>query len=118
MTSVVASAGGLLFLPPLLMIVFRQKYPRLWFDWNLNFLRFSNRVTTYLALLDDHYPSTDEEQAVHLNFEYPDVQQINRWLPLLKWLLAMPHSVVLFFLSIAALLAVILPWFAILFTCR
>ena len=116
MTYMVASGGGLLFLPPLLMIVFRQKYPRWWFDWNLNFLRFSNRVTTYLALLDDHYPSTDEEQAVHLNFQYPDVQQMNRWLPLIKWLLAIPHYVVLFFLSIGALVAVIVAWFAILFT--
>jgi len=98
------------------MIVFRQKYPRWWFDWNLNFLRFSNRVTTYLALLDDRYPSTDEEQAVHLNFPYPDVQQMNRWLPLIKWLLAIPHYVVLLFLCIAAVVAVIVAWFAILFT--
>ena len=95
---VAAGAGGLLFFAPLLMIVFRQKYPRWWFDWNLNFLRFSNRVTAYLALLDDHYPSTDEEQAVHLTFPYPDVTQMNRWLPLVKWLLAIPHYVVLFFL--------------------
>lgn len=112
----VAGAGGLLFLPPLLMIVFRQKYPRWWFDWNLNFLRFSNRVTAYLALLDDHYPSTDEEQAVHLNFPYPDIHLMNRWLPLVKWFLAIPHFIVLFFLTIGALVAVILAWFAILFT--
>jgi len=115
-TYVLASGGGLLFLPPLLMIVFRQKYPRWWFDWNLNFLRFSNRVTAYLALLDDRYPSTDDEQAVHLNFPYPDVQQMNRWLPLIKWLLAIPHYVLLVFLFIGALLAVIVAWFAILFT--
>ncbi len=115
-TYVLASGGGLLFLPPLLMIVFRQKYPRWWFDWNINFLRFSNRVTAYLALLDDRYPSTDDEQAVHLNFPYPDVQQMNRWLPLIKWLLAIPHYVLLFFLFIGALVAVIVAWFAILFT--
>src|SRR5713101_5999129 len=111
-----ATGGGVLFLPLVLMIVFRQKYPRWWFDWNLNFLRFSNRVTTYVALLDDHYPSTDEEQAVHLNFPYPDVHLMNRWLPLVKWLLAIPHYVVLFFLSIGAVVAVIIAWFAILFT--
>jgi len=111
-----ASGGGVLFLPLVLMILFRQKYPRWWFDWNLNFLRFSNRVTAYLALLDDHYPSTDEEQAVHLNFSYPDATQMNRWLPLVKWLLAIPHYVVLFFLGIGALVAVIVAWFAILFT--
>src|SRR6266496_2420446 len=62
--------GGLLFLAPLLVILFRQKYPRWWFDWNRELLRFSNRVTIYLALMDDRYPSTDEEQAVHLNFPY------------------------------------------------
>lgn len=115
-TTAYAAGGGLLFLPPLLMILFRQKYPRWWFDWNLNFLRFSSRVTAYLALLDDHYPSTDEEQAVHLDFPYPDVSQMNRWLPLVKWLLAIPHYVVLFFLAIAAVVVVIVAWFAILFT--
>ena len=108
--------GGLVFLPLVLMIVFRQKYPRWWFDWNLNLLRFSNRVSAYLALLDDRYPSTDEEQAVHLDFPYPDAHQLNRWLPLIKWLLAIPHYVVLFFLAIGALVAVIVAWFAILFT--
>ena len=112
----VASGVGLLFLPLVLMILFRQKYPRWWFDWNLNLLRFSNRVTAYLALLDDRYPSTDEEQAVHLNFAYPDARQLNRWLPLVKWFLAIPHYVVLFFLAIAALVAIIVAWFAILFT--
>ncbi len=111
-----ASGGGLLFLPLVLMILFRQKYPRWWFDWNLNFLRFSARVTAYLALLDDRYPSTDEEQAVHLDFPYPDARQLNRWLPLIKWLLALPHYIVLFFLAIGALIAIIVAWFAILFT--
>ena len=110
------SGGALLFLPLVLMILFRQKYPRWWFDWNLNFLRFSNRVTAYVALLDDRYPSTDEEQAVRLNFPYPDARQMNRWLPLIKWLLAIPHYVVLFFLGIGAVVAVIIAWFAILFT--
>jgi hypothetical protein len=113
-----ASAGGVLFLGPLLMIVFRQKYPRWWFDWNLQILRFSNRVTAYLSLLDDGYPSTDEEQAVHLDFPYPDAPRLNRWLPLIKWLLAIPHYVVLFFLSIAAFVVVIIAWFVILFTGR
>jgi hypothetical protein len=112
-------AGGILFLGPLLMILFRQKYPRWWFDWNLQLLRFSNRTTAYLALMDDHYPSTDEEQSVHLDFPYPNVpQELNRWLPLVKWLLAIPHYVVLFFLGIAAFVAVVIAWFAILFTGR
>ncbi len=117
-TITLASGGGILFVPLVLMFVFRQKYPRWWFDWNLQLLRFSNRVTAYLALLDDRYPSTDEDQAVHLDYPYPDAQQLNRWLPLIKWFLAIPHYVVLIFLAIAALVAVILAWFAILFTGR
>src|ERR1700680_1076980 len=116
MTVTLASGAGLLFLPLLLMILFRRKYPRWWFDWNINVLRFSNRVTAYLALLDDRYPSTDEDQSVHLNFAYPDARQLNRWLPLVKWLLAVPHYIVLFFLGIAAVLAIFVAWFAILLT--
>jgi hypothetical protein len=114
-----AGAGGILFLGPLLLIVFRQKYPRWWFDWNLNLARFENRVFSYLLLLRDEYPSTDEEQAVQLEFRYPDVRSdLNRWLPLVKWLLAIPHYVVLFFLAIAAFVCVVISWFAILFTGR
>ena len=110
---------GLLFLPPLLMIVFREKYPRWWYDWNLELLRFTNRVGTYIALMSDRYPSTDERQWVHLDFPYPDVNRdLNRWLPLVKWLLAIPHYIVLFFLYIAVVVVVILAWFAILFTGR
>ena len=113
------AAGGLLFFGPLLMILFRQKYPRWWFDWNLELQRFGNRVGVYLALMDDRYPATDEEQSVHLDYPYPDVQRdLNRWLPLVKWLLAIPHYIVLFFLGIAAFVVVIVAWFAILFTGR
>jgi hypothetical protein len=79
-------------------------------------MRFTNRVTAYLALLDDRYPSTDEEQSVHLDFPYPDARQMNRWLPLVKWLLAIPHYCVLLFLGLGAILAIIAAWFAILFT--
>ena len=114
-----AGTGGLLFLAPLLMILFRQKYPRWWYDWNLELLRFTNRVGVYLALMDDRYPSTDERQAVTLEFPYPDAKEgLNRWLPLVKWFLAIPHYILLAFLSIAALVAVIIAWFAILFTGR
>jgi hypothetical protein len=114
-----AGAGGLLFLAPLLMILFRQKYPRWWFDWNRELLRFSSRVGVYVALMDDRYPSTDEHQSVVLDFPYPDAQRdLNRWLPLVKWLLAIPHYILLVILWIAALVAVIIAWFAILFTGR
>ena len=116
-TAIAAGAGGLLFFAPLLMIVFRQKYPRWWFDWNQELLRFSNRVEVYLALMDDRYPSTDEQQSVHLDYPYPDVpRDLNQLLPLVKWFLAIPHFIVLAFLIIGAVVAVIIAWFAILFT--
>jgi Domain of unknown function (DUF4389) len=118
-TVVVIGGTGLLALAPLLMILFRQKYPRWWFDWNLELLRFMNRVGVYVALLDDRYPSTDDHQAVSLQIPYPDARNdLNRWLPLVKWLLAIPHYIVLFFLYIGVLFAVIAAWFAILFTGR
>jgi Domain of unknown function (DUF4389) len=118
-SSAAIADGGLLFVPPLLMILFRQKYPRWWFDWNLQLLRFSNRVGAYLALMDDRYPATDEEQSVHLQLPYPDARLgLNRWLPLVKWLLAIPHYVVLAILYVGVLFAAILAWFAILFTGR
>jgi len=112
-----AGAGGLLFFAPLLMIVFRKKYPRWWFDWNLELQRFSTRVSTYLALMDDRYPSTTDHQSVHLDYAYPDAErELNRWLPLVKWFLAIPHYIVLAFLNIAMVVVVIIAWFAILFT--
>lgn len=118
-TSYTVGAVGLLILPPLLMILFRRKYPRWWFDWNLELLRFSNRVSAYLSLMDDDYPSTDEHQSVHLEIPYPDAStQLNRWLPLVKWFLAIPHYVVLLFLYIGVFFTVIFVWFAILFTGR
>ncbi|MEY2464128.1 MAG: hypothetical protein QOH64_2266 [Acidimicrobiaceae bacterium] len=112
-------ASGLLVIPPLLMIVIREKYPRWWFDFNLAFLRFDNRVIGYLLLLRDEFPSTDEEQAVHLDLPYPEVRaDLNRWMPLVKWFLAIPHYVVLIVLDIAVVLGAIVAWFAILFTGR
>jgi hypothetical protein len=114
-----ALAGGVLVIAPLILIVFREKYPRWWFDWNLALLRFSNRISAYLLLLRDEYPSTDDEQSVHLDIDYPDVRnQLNRWLPLVKWLLAIPHFVVLLFLYVAAIVVAVIAWFAILFTGR
>jgi len=115
----VVGSGGIVFLATVLMLLFRQKYPRWWFDWNLALTRFSTRVAVYLALLRDEYPSADDEQAVHIQIPYPDAkQELNRWLPLVKWFLAIPHYVVLWFLSIAAFFCVIIAWFAILFTGR
>jgi len=118
-TTVVVGGIGLLFLPVLLMILFRRKYPRWWFDWNLNLQRFSNRIGVYFALMDDRYPSTTDEQSVHLSYPYPDVERdLGRGMPLVKWFLAIPHYIVLAFLYLGAVLAVIAAWFAILFTGR
>jgi hypothetical protein len=114
-----ATGVGLVVLPIVLMIVFRQKYPRWWFDWNFNLMSFINRVASYALLMTDVYPSTDEEQNAHLELPYPDVERdLNRWLPLVKWLLAIPHYIVLFFLYIGVLVVAIVAWFAILFTGR
>jgi hypothetical protein len=114
-----ATFGGLVTFSPLLLILFRQKYPRWWFDWNLELLRFQNRIGAYLALLNDQYPSTDEHQSVRLELPYPDAKEdLNRWLPLVKWLLAIPHYIVLAFLWLAALFVIVFAWFAILFTGR
>lgn len=111
-------SGGL-FLATLLMLVFRERYPRWWFDFVRELTRFGARVGAYLALLTDRYPSTVEEQAVHLEIDYPNIEQdLNRWLPLVKWLLAIPHYIVLVVLWLAAGIAVVIAWFAILFTGR
>ena len=113
------ASGGLLFAGPLLMILFRQKYPRWWFDWNRELLRFALRVHTYLVLMNDEYPSTDDDQWVRLEIEYPNAEaDLSRGMPLVKWFLAIPHYVVLFALGIAAFFCVIAAWFAILFTGR
>jgi hypothetical protein len=112
-------AIGILVIPTLLMLLFRKKYPRWWYDWNLQLSRFTSRIAVYFALMDDRYPSTDEEQAVHLNFPYPDAQHdLSQGLPLVKWLLAIPHYIALFFLTIAALIAAVAAWFAIVLTGR
>jgi hypothetical protein len=112
-------ASGLVVIPPLLTIVFRQKYPRWWFDFNLAFLRFDNRVMSYLLLLGDEFPSTDEDQSVHLEVPYPDVRaDLNRWMPLAKWFLAIPHYLVLLVLDIGVVLATVAAWVAIVITGR
>jgi hypothetical protein len=111
-------AGGL-FVATMLMIVFRQRYPRWWFDFSLALNRFSNRVGAYMGLLTDRYPSTEEEQSVHLDLDYPNVERdLSRWMPLVKWLLAIPHYIVLAVLGVGAVFAILIAWFAILITGR
>jgi Domain of unknown function (DUF4389) len=114
------TTGGIaagLFTATVLMILFRQVYPRWWFDFALEVARFGARVGAYLGLLTDQYPSTVDEQSVHLDVDYPDVERdLNRWLPLVKWLLVIPHLIILFVLSVAAFVAVVIAWFTILIT--
>ena len=113
------AAGGFVSVATALMLVFREKYPRWWFDWNIALARFAMRVTAYLALLRDEYPSTDQEQAVHLEIPYPDAgRDLNRWLPLVKWLLAIPHYLALALVGVVAVACVMWAWFVILFTGR
>jgi hypothetical protein len=109
--------SGIIFVPTLLMILFRKKYPKWWFDWNLSLTKFSTRVFSYLLLLTDQYPSTDEEQAVHIEIPYPDAaKELKRGMPLIKWFLAIPHIFILCFLYIAVIVVTIIAWFSILFT--
>jgi hypothetical protein len=111
----VVSSAGFVFVPTILMILFRKKYPRWWFDWNVALLKFEKRVTSYILLLTHEYPSTDEEQAVHISVAYPDAEKdLARGMPLIKWLLILPHVIVLTFLWIAAIVCAIIAWFAIL----
>ena len=111
---------GLFFLSlaTALVILFRKKYPREWFDWQLAIARLSARINAYIGLLRDEYPATDDEQAVTLDIAYPEGEQLNRIMPLIKWLLAIPHYIVLFFLSLAALAVMVIAWFAILIVGR
>ena len=118
-TSSGAGISGALFAATLLMIVFRQRYPRWWFDFARELARFETRVGAYLSLLTDKYPSTVDEQSVHLEIDYPDVEEdLNRWLPLVRWLLAIPHYIVLAVLVVGAIFAIFVAWFAVLFTGR
>ncbi len=116
LAAIANGATSVFFLPVMLMILFRQKYPRWWFDFNLQYQRFSTRVIVYMSLLTDDYPSTDEEQGVHLEIDYPDASQLNRWMPLVKWILAIPHYVALFVLLIIAAILIVIGWFVILLT--
>lgn len=111
-------SSGILFFATALMLLFQHKYPRWWFDWNLALIRFSTRISAYLCLMRDEYPSTDAEQAIHLEIGYPDPSKLSQGMPLIKWFLAIPHYIILSLLWVGLVFAVIIAWFAILFTGR
>lgn len=117
-TSTGAGIVGALFVVTVLMLLFQKRYPKWWFDFNLALMRFINRVGIYFLLLTDRYPSTEDEQNLHLDVPYPDAQRLNRGLPLVKWFLAIPHYFILFFLYIAVFVVTVIAWFAIIFTGR
>ncbi len=100
-----------------MMILFKEKYPKWWFDWNIGITKFAYRITAYVLLMRDEYPATDDDQSVHLTIPYPDVKQdLKRWMPLVKWILVIPHAIALIFIFIGIILCTIFALFAILFT--
>lgn len=113
----VSVGGGFLFLSIMLVIVFRKKYPKIWFDWIYYLSRFSARIFSYLFLLRDEYPAIEDEQFVKLELQYPNVAtELHRGMPLVKWFLAIPHYIVLAMLLIAVICVTIIAWFSIVFT--
>ena len=117
--ALISSYAETLSLAVALMILFREKYPKWWFDWNLALTKFSLRIAAYALLMRDEYPSTDADQAIQVGIPYPDVKKdLNRWMPLIKWFLAIPHFIVLLFMFIAVVFCSVFAWFSILFKGR
>ena len=108
--------AGLLALPAALAIVVRQVYPSFVLAFNEALLSLQTRVDAYLLLLTDEYPSIEENDLVSVTFPEVDAKQLNRFLPLIKWLLALPLYLVGILYIIYAALLTLLGWFSILFT--
>ena len=108
--------AGLMALPAGLAIVVRQVYPSYVLAFNEALLSLQTRVDVYLVLLTDEYPSIEENDLVSVTFPEVDAKQLNRWLPLIKWLLAVPLYIVGIVYIIYAALLTLLGWFSILFT--
>jgi hypothetical protein len=117
--ALISSSSEALSLAVVLLILFREKYPKWWFDWIVGINKFAYRIVAYGLLMRDEYPSTDDDQAVQVDIPYPDVKKdLNRWMPLVKWILVIPHLIVLLFIFIAVVVCSVFAWFAILFTGR
>lgn len=113
-----STTGGYLFLGPLLMLLFRKKYPKWWFNWNTQLISFVLRITAYFYFLTDEYPSTDEQQRIHVTIPYTEGKDLNRGLPLVKWFLAIPHYIILSVLGIIAMLLIGLSFIWVIITGR
>jgi hypothetical protein len=108
--------AGLLALPAALAIVIRQVYPSYVLAFNEALLSLQTRVDAYLLLLTDEYPSIEENDVVSVTFPEVDAKQLNRWLPLIKWLLALPLYLVGIVYVIYAAVLTVIAWFSVLFT--
>ena len=108
---------GVVVLPTLLAIVFRGVYPSYALRFNQSIVELSTRITAYALLLNDNYPSIEANSSVRVVF--PDVEdgkKLNRLLPLVKWLLAIPLYIVGIVYTIYGLIMLIVGWFAVIFT--
>ena len=108
--------AGLLALPAALAIIVRQVYPSYVLAFNDALLSLQTRVDAYLLLLTDEYPSIEENDVVSVTFPEVDAKQLNRWLPLVKWLLAVPLYLVGIVYVIYAAILTVIAWFSVLFT--
>jgi uncharacterized protein DUF4389 len=98
-------------------ILFTTKYPQSLFDFVVNIYRWQANLYAYLGLMRDEYPPFSWEPGQYpVTFEVDYPPELNRWLPLVKWLLAVPHYIALLFLGLAALVVWVIAFFAILFT--
>ena len=117
LSSLVTAAVQNLSFGVALMLLFRRRYPRVWFDWALYVNQFSYRVNAYMAFLVDEYPSTTDPQRVRTDAQL-DEASLSRGMPLVKWFLAIPHYIVLALLFVAVAVVLLLAWFIILITGR
>lgn len=112
-------ATGVVTFIAFFVILFTKRYPREFFDFVVNVNRWTENVYAYVFLLRDEYPPFSWQRgryAVTYEVAYPE--ELSRWLIFVKWLLAVPHYIVLFFLFIGQGLALLVAFFAILFTKR
>jgi hypothetical protein len=102
-----------LVLPAALALIFREVYPSYVLTFNHAVMELSTRVSAYLFLLTDEYPSIERNPNIAVIF--PDIEggkKLNRWLPLVKWFLAIPLYIVgIIYAALSALLA-IYAWIA------